>query len=139
MAQANPTDESGAANGSPLQKPVAPPTQSVAKGPWTFHVENPVEQCASALLELAQYMETNSDIFVTDGPKLLDPAERDERKRKIISLSYELKRLGDTVSQGNIRYRDVDRLLQDLRQLGSFGTNALVSNVARAFVKAGLT
>jgi hypothetical protein len=139
MAQFASKAGSGSVEGVPPPRPAAPPTQSVAKGAWTFRVESPIEQCVSALLQLAEYVEATSGFSVTDGPRMLSPTEKAERKTKIVTTAAGLKKLADAISEGTVKYSDVEALLRDLQKSGASATNALVSNVARAFVKAGLT
>ena len=121
-----------------LEKPTPPPTQAIIKGGWTYRVERPLEQCVSAVNELAQNIRTNSRFFVTSGPKMLTPEERDIRQHKIEELAEGMDKLATQVPQGTVSYRAVEELLQKLRELGFFPDNLLVSNLARAFVRAGL-
>jgi len=121
-----------------LEKPTPPPTQAIIKGGWTYRVERPLEQCVSALNELAQYIRNNSRFFVTSGPKMLTPEEANIRKQKIEELAEEIHKLATHVPQRTVNYRAVEGLLKKLTELGFFPDNLLVSNLARAFVRAGL-
>ena len=139
MGQSASKAGSGPVEDAPGTRPAAPPTQSVAKGAWTFRVESPIEQSVSALLQLADYVEATSDFSVTDGPRMLNQTEKAEQKQQIIITANELKKLANAIPEGTVKYADVEVLLRNLQKLGASATNALVSNVARAFVKAGLT
>jgi hypothetical protein len=121
-----------------LEKPVPPPTQAIIQGLWTYRVERPIEQCVSALNELAQYVRTNAGIFVTTGPKMLTPQETSARKQKIEELANQIKTLAIKVPDGTVNYEAVEAILKKLRELGFFPDNLLVSNLARAFERAGL-
>jgi translation initiation factor 2B subunit (eIF-2B alpha/beta/delta family) len=122
------------------EKPTPPPMQSVIKGGWTYRVESPREQCVSALRELAEHIRTNSAFFVQNGPKILTPSETATQQQRIEALAEELDKLAVTVPQRSpsVTYQQLDEILRKLRDLGFYPNDLLVSNLARAFVKAGL-
>jgi hypothetical protein len=121
-----------------LEKPTPPPTQGIIKGGWTYRIENPIEQSRSALKDLAKYVKQNAELFVRDGPKMPSPQEAAKRKQKIEELGNQLEELAAAIPQGMVKYETVDAVLARLRALGFFPDNLLVSNLARAFMRAGL-
>lgn len=121
-----------------LDKPVPPPTQAIIKGLWTYRVERPMEQCVSALNELAQYVRRNAGIFVTSGPKMLTPQETNARRQKIEELANQITKLAIKVPDGTVKYEAIETILKKLRELGFFPDDLLVFNLARVFGTAGL-
>ena len=123
----------------PPQKPVPPPMQSVIKGGWTYRIENPAETAISALKELAeairalaQEIRSHSWAFVRHGPRMLSPSETAHREQQIAALADEIEKLADRVPRSNVTCEDVNAILSQLREVGFFPDNLLVSNVARA-------
>ena len=60
----------------------------------TRELQNECERCTKAppaLNALADYVVTNSAMFVTNGPHMLPPAEAAQRKRHIEALGEEFK------------------------------------------------
>jgi hypothetical protein len=127
-------------NPASARKPVGPPMQTIIKGGWTYRVETDIERSASALRDLAQYVKNTSAISasVANGPKLRDPEDKAYRKNQIESLATELEKLADAVPLGSVTYNDVEAVLSKLQKFDAQPDNLLVSNVARAFVWAGL-
>jgi hypothetical protein len=134
MAQ-SPAEDGTNADGQ-IEKPVAPPMQSVIKGGWTYRVENPIERCVSALKELAQQIRTDSWAFVRHGPKMLSPPESHARQQEIVALASEIETLAAEVPQRTLAFSRVTEILPKLHKLGFFPNGLLVENVARAFVSA---
>lgn len=130
MAQ-SPSSNGTKDDASPV-KPVPPPMQSVIKGGWTYRIENPTETSVSALRELAQEIKGHSWSFVRDGPRMLSPSETAAREQQIVALARKLDELADKVPQIRVAYADVEAVLSQLREVGFFPDNLLVSNVARA-------
>lgn len=120
------------------EKPTPPPMQSVIKGAWTYRVESPIEQCVSALKELASDIRANSAFFVRNGPKILTPSETATRQQRIEELAAEFEKLTDRVRQHSVTYEQVDAILKNLHNFGFYPNALLVSNLARAFVNADL-
>jgi hypothetical protein len=114
--------------------------QTIIKGGWTYHRETDIEQSASALRDLAQYMKNTSVIAASagTGPRLRDPEDKANRQRQIEALATELEKLASAVPTGSVTYGDVEAVLSKLQHLGAYPDNLLVLNAARAFIRAGL-
>jgi histone H3/H4 len=128
------------------EKPVPPPTQRIIKGGWTYRGENPKEQSesalkalkerAQALKELSQEIKRHSELFVRDGPRMLTPSETNARRQQIEELATKIEKLADSGPRQNVTYRDVEKILEELRELGFFPDSLLVANAARALISA---
>src|ERR1700731_1863537 len=119
----------------PVQKPIPPPMQRITKGGWTYKVEQPYyEQFADALRRLAQAVGKNAMFFVQDGPRSLPPEGVNDRIMKIKDIATRLNDVANHVDEIRISYDRYEDLLRDLRQLGNFPDQELVSDVARTLV-----
>jgi len=86
----------------------------------------------TALTAVADYTRRNADFFVTHGPKLPTPAERAERKQRILALANKVGELA-TIADRPVNYRQFEEVLTDLHSAGFFPENSLVSDVAQGF------
>ena len=91
---------------------------------------------AAALRAVAEYVERNSAISGTSGPRMLGPAQAAEKKQRIEALAQEINLLATQAEQGLAGYREFDVILGNLHKLGFFPEMALVTEVARAFLRA---
>ena len=87
-----------------------------------------------ALAALANYVRTNSAVFVRNGPQLLGPAETTQRRQRIEALADKLDELAAKARDGLIKYPDFEAVLGALHVAGFFPSGELVSEVAHAFV-----
>jgi hypothetical protein len=90
---------------------------------------------ATALRAVAEYVECNSAMSVTSGPRMLGPAQAAEKRQRIEGLAHEIDSLAAAAEQGLAGYRQFDVVLGNLHKLGFFPETALVSEVARAFLR----
>jgi hypothetical protein len=88
-----------------------------------------------ALNALADYVVANSGMFVTRGPGMLPPAEKEQRKKRIAKLGEELRALADKARDGAAEYTEYETLLGALHAVGFFPEGRLVSDVAQALVR----
>jgi Helix-turn-helix len=88
-----------------------------------------------ALLAVANYVRAHSSLSARSGPQLLSPAQAEQKKRKIESLSDQLVELAGLAERGSATYQKFDLVLGELHKLGFFPETSLVSAVARAFRK----
>jgi hypothetical protein len=91
---------------------------------------------AAALRAVAGYVQRHSDISVTSGPRVLSPAQAAQKKQRIEALGQRINSLATAAEQGLAGYRQFDVILGNLHKLGFFPETALVSDVARAFLRA---
>ncbi len=87
---------------------------------------------APALNEIAQYTRENSTAFVTDGPKMLTPAQKAKRKQEIEALADKIDELADEAVNGRASYTQFEDILAKLHAAGFFPTMPLISAVAKA-------
>jgi hypothetical protein len=88
----------------------------------------------TALKAVAEYTRRNAKVFVTDGPRLMAPEVREQRVRLIGGIANQLDDLGDAVFNSPVNYGDFESLLHMLHKAGFWPENALVSDVAHAFI-----
>jgi transcriptional regulator with XRE-family HTH domain len=90
---------------------------------------------AVALRAVAEYVERNSAMSVTSGPRMLGRAQAAEKKQRIEALAQEMNLLATAAEQGLAGYRQFDVILGNLHKLGFFPETPLVFEVARAFLR----
>lgn len=86
-----------------------------------------------ALTAAAEYTRRNSAYFVRSGSGVLTPEETTQRREAIGRLADAIDDLVQTVMDGQDDYLAFEGILSQLRGLGFWIDNALVSAVARAF------
>jgi hypothetical protein len=86
---------------------------------------------ATALKAVAEYTRRTSMFFVQSGPKSLNLEEKDAHQKRINDLADKIDSLANA---DNSSYSKFEEILRQLHTLGFFPDNALVSNVARAFL-----
>jgi hypothetical protein len=85
-----------------------------------------------ALAALADYVRTNSHIFVQDGPGMFGLAERSRRENQIKALADATDDLAKRANDGSVQYQDFEDILGLLHAAGFFPLNGLVGDVAMA-------
>jgi transcriptional regulator with XRE-family HTH domain len=90
---------------------------------------------AAALRAVAEYVERNSAMSVTSGPRMLSPAQAVQKQQRIEGLAHEIDSLAAAAEQGMAEYRQFDVILGNLHKLGFFPETPLVSEVARVFLR----
>jgi transcriptional regulator with XRE-family HTH domain len=90
---------------------------------------------AAALRAVAEYVERNSALSVTLGPRMLSPKQAAQKQQRIEGLAHEIDSLAAAAEQGLAGYRQFDVILGNLHKLGFFPETSLVSEVARAFLR----
>jgi hypothetical protein len=89
---------------------------------------------AAALKAVAAYVFQHSDAFVTDGPRMLNTEQRQERRQNIEAVAKKIDGLGASAGRGEVvDYGQFETLLGELHRLGFFPLTSLVSAVARSF------
>jgi hypothetical protein len=88
-----------------------------------------------ALAALADYVRTNSALFVRSGAQMLAPVETTQRRRRIEALADKLDELAATAREGLIKYPEFEVVLGALHAAGFFPDGGLVSAVAQALVR----
>lgn len=88
-----------------------------------------------ALAALAEYVRTNSALFVRISAQMLAPTEATQRRQRIKALADELDGLADQARDGLIQYPEFESVLAALHAAGFFPDGELVSGVARALVR----
>jgi Fic family protein len=83
---------------------------------------------ADALRVIAEYIRVWKDMFVTEGPALLKPNERQARIDTIEELAAQTDKLASSKSQ--IRYQDFEPILEKLHESGFFPDDQLLSAFA---------
>jgi hypothetical protein len=84
----------------------------------------------TALKAVAEYTRRMSMFFVQSGPKSFNSEEKSAHEKRIIDLAAKIDSLA---IRDNSSYEQFDEILRQLRALGFFPDNLLVSDVARAF------
>jgi hypothetical protein len=87
---------------------------------------------ATALAEIAQYVHENCGSFASDGPRLPDQREREDKEHRIRAHSGELMGLSVRAGHGVVTYAEFDAVLKQLHQEGFSPPAHLVSYVAYA-------
>jgi hypothetical protein len=92
------------------------------------------KKAAAALAAVAN--DVRSAPFSRSGPRMLTPAETEQRQRRIESLAGKIDALAEIANEdpNAVGYHDFEPVLRDLHQAGSFPEPALVSAVAQALV-----
>ncbi len=85
-----------------------------------------------ALAALANYVRTNSNVFVQNGPGSFGPAERSRRENQIKALADATDDLAKRAGDGSVQYQDFVEILGLLHAAGFFPLNGLVGDVAMA-------
>jgi hypothetical protein len=88
----------------------------------------------AALTVLADYVRTNSKLFVQSGPQMLSLEEVARRRHRIQALADELDKLAAGARDGKVKYPEFDTVLGALHALGFFPDTDLVSAVAQALI-----
>jgi Fic family protein len=83
---------------------------------------------ADVLRVLADYTRAYAQFFVTSGPAMLSPAEREQRIKTIEGFASEMDALAD--SNRLTRYRDFEPILDGLHKAGFYPDGQLVSALA---------
>jgi DNA-binding XRE family transcriptional regulator len=95
---------------------------------------NLLRRCADAIRALAADARANISLTVWNGPATPTPSQRADRERRIEAIAAELDVLAVATPQGIVSYQQVEERFTALRGLGKSAANALVSDVAKAFV-----
>jgi DNA-binding XRE family transcriptional regulator len=86
----------------------------------------------NTLLRMAAYVAENPTAFAR-GPKVLGPAEVEDRTRRIQAVGEELAALAAQSETRVVQYPDYEPLLDRLHELGFYPTHRQVGDVAHAF------
>jgi hypothetical protein len=81
---------------------------------------------------MAAYIAENPSA-VARGPKVLEPAEVEDRTRQIKAIGEELTALAARSEEQVVQYSDFEPLLDRLHELGFYPTQRQVGDVAYAF------
>jgi transcriptional regulator with XRE-family HTH domain len=95
------------------------------------------QHCAQTLRHVAQYVKKHGRYFARSGPRVLDEAEFERRRKRAADLAARMEQLADDARFNAVQYRDFGAILDELRKIGFSVENALVYAVARAFVAGG--
>ncbi len=87
-----------------------------------------------ALKAVADYTRKHSSIFVTDGPRMLPPAQRTRRRQEIEALADQIDELAAAAAEGKAEYTQFEDILGKLHLAGFFPEMSLISAVAKAMV-----
>ena len=87
-----------------------------------------------ALKAVADYTRKHSSISVTDGPRMLTPAQRTRRRQEIEALANKIDELATAAAEGKAEYAQFEDLLSKLHSAGFFPEMSLISAVAKAMV-----
>jgi len=85
---------------------------------------------ADVLRAIASYARTFSDISATKGPAPPSAEERSERRRRIEHLADRIDALASSEMNAEARYREFEKLLDELHEAGFFPEDQLVSALA---------
>jgi hypothetical protein len=92
------------------------------------------KQAAAALKAVAEYVLRHSEVFVTDGPRMLSPEQRQQRQQQIEAIARKIDDLAIPAERGEVSYEKFESALGELHRLGFFPATSLVSAVAHSFV-----
>jgi hypothetical protein len=87
-----------------------------------------------ALKAVADYTRKHSSISVTDGPRMLTPAQRTRRRQEIEALAQQIDDLAAAAVEGKAEYAQFEDILGKLHLAGFFPEMSLISAVAKAMV-----
>ncbi len=96
---------------------------------------NLLRRCAETIHALAEDARANISLTVWNGPALPTAVQRADREARISAIANELDSLALAAPQGLVSYQKVEERFTALRGLGKSASNALVSDVAKAFVE----
>ena len=85
---------------------------------------------SEVLMVVALYVSAFSDMFATSGPAIMAPEERREHSGKIEDLGKQIENLAKMDKSADIRYREFERLNDELHKLGFFPDDQLISALA---------
>jgi hypothetical protein len=85
------------------------------------------------LRRLARHIKETSTTYARSGPKVPTSGEAKRRQQGIEAVGAKIDALADAASHGPIFYQDVEQSLSDLREMGKFAPDSLVSAIAHAF------
>ncbi|MGC1586957.1 MAG: hypothetical protein WA791_14885 [Rhodomicrobium sp.] len=88
---------------------------------------------AAALKAVAEYVLRHSDVFVTDGPRMLSPEQRQRQQQRIEAVAGKIDDLASPAERSDVAYEQFEALLGELHRLGFFPETSLVSAVAHSF------
>ncbi|HTT83047.1 MAG TPA: Fic family protein, partial [Rhizomicrobium sp.] len=85
---------------------------------------------SEVLMVVALYVSAFSDIFATKGPAILPPDQRAEHSREIEELGKRIELLAESDKPADRRYREFEKLNDELHKLGFFPDDQLISALA---------
>lgn len=97
------------------------------------------KECADAIQAVVKYLRDTPRVFASSGPQLMNQQERARRRAKVDSVADRMAELADRALTGDASAGAFEGLNRELHEVGMFADNRLVSDVARAFHRAGQT
>ena len=95
-----------------------------------------IPDCVLALNNIAEYVQLNAGRYAVRGARMLTPAAADERKAKIEGIGKTFEQMAAAMNNGEtVTYDAFEEQLRELHELGMFPDHALVSAIARAFLR----
>jgi hypothetical protein len=89
---------------------------------------------SAALKAVAVYTRKHSSVFVVDGPKLADQAEKARRQQAIILVADKIDSLAAAATEGLAKYDAFEKCLRELHAASFFPPTPLISAVAHAII-----
>ena len=80
---------------------------------------------AAALKAVAEYVLRHSDVFVTDGPRMLSPEQKQRQQQRIEAIAKKIGELAVPAERSEVSYEQFETLLGELHKLGFFPKHRL--------------
>jgi hypothetical protein len=97
------------------------------------------KECSDALHAVVKYLRDVHRVFASSGPRLTSSAEKAKRSTRVDNIADRIADLAERALTGDASPSEFEDLNRELHEVGMFAENQLVSDVARAFYRAGRT